>query len=114
MRVAPLLVPALDIADDGTTLRDVREAVESGRAMLWLLDDLSMVAVMSDQNGYLYAWLLGGHDMDSWIDMLISAMLRYARQFEMKGLKAVTRPGLGRVLRKRGWKVTAEIVRLKA
>lgn len=82
--------------------------------MLWILDDLSMAAVMTQENGYLYAWLIGGRDMESWLDALIAMMLRYARQYHMKGLKAVARPGLARVLRKRGWTATAEIVRLEA
>lgn len=80
--------------------------------MLWLLDDLSMVAVMSEQNGYLFAWLLGGTNMEAWLDRLYDAAIRYAKEYQMKGLKAVTRPGLGRVLRKRGCTTTAEIVRL--
>lgn len=113
--VAPMLEPALKHADDGTTMDEVRRHVEDMTSMLWLYvtdNGIEMSIVLSMENNELYAWLIGGHDMEKWLDELVGHMRRYALENGMTGLRAVTRPGLARTLRKRGWRTSAEIVRL--
>jgi hypothetical protein len=110
------LQPAIDIADDGTTLEEVREQLLDGRSMLWTYVDEGehvMSVVLTDENSYLYAWLLGGRSMDGWLDELIEAMRRYAFEKGYKGLKAVARPGLAKTLRAKRWKTIAEITRIE-
>lgn len=114
LEVVPMLEPALEHGDDGTTTGDVWRELKNQRAMLWLHEtdgDLDMAVVLTEENRSLYAWLIGGHGMDRWLDDLIDHMRRYAKENRMVGLKAVTRPGLARTLRKRGWRTNAEIVR---
>jgi len=104
------LAAALEHADDGTTLDEIKQQILDGRSMLWMYGE-QMSIVLSVENNRLYAWLIGGHSLDEWIDELIAAMRRYAKEHGMDGLQAVARPGLARKLRRKGWKTTAEIIR---
>jgi len=106
------LLRALEIGDDGTTLDEVRQQINDRRSMLWvgyIGDTHKMSIVLTIENTALYAWLMGGEDMDDWIDPLVAAMRRYAREKGLTHLKAVTRPGLAKTLK--GWRTTATIIR---
>ena len=105
------LAAALEHADDGTTLDEIKQQILDGRSMLWEYGD-KMSVVLSVENNRLYAWLIGGRDLDEWIDELIEAMKRYAKESGMSGLQAVTRPGLARKLRRKGWVTQAEMIRM--
>lgn len=113
-QAAKHLQPALDHADDGTTLDEVRQQIVDGRSMLWVYaeDEHLMSAVLSIENNRLYAWLIGGAQIGLWLDTLLEAMRRYAQESGMDGLSAVTRPGIARMLRQRGWTTHAEIIRI--
>ena len=109
-----MLIPALEIADDGTSLEEVHEQITTQKSMLWIarVDRRWVMSfVLSIENGALYAWLIGGELMDEWLDDVIVAMKRYAKESGLTHLKSVVRPGLGKKLRAKGWKTTAEIIR---
>jgi hypothetical protein len=106
------LAAPLKYGDDGTTLDEIKQQIVDGRSMLWVYGD-QMSIVLSVENNRLYAWLIGGVDLDRWIDELIAGMRRYAKENNMIGLKAVARPGLARKLRRKAWVTTAEIIRME-
>ena len=114
--VAHQLIAPLSYADDGTTLKEIRESLEKREAMLWVGhngSDHVVTMVLAIENGALFAWLVAGERMDEWIDEVMAAMRRYAREFKLTHIKSVVRPGLARKLRKKGWRTTAEIVKAK-
>lgn len=113
--IAPMLERPLTFANDGTTIGDVYEQLKSRQSMLWTAstDKTVMALVLTNENNWLYAWLIGGSGIDDWLGELLRHMKRYAREFGYRGLKTVTRPGLARRLRKEGWKTEAEIIRIK-
>ena len=109
-----MLMPAIVIGDDGTTLEEVHDQIMTQKSMLWIahVDERWVMSfVLTVENGALYAWLIGGELMSEWLDDVIVAMKRYAKESGLTHLKSVARPGLAKKLRSKGWKTTAEIIR---
>lgn len=112
--MAPLLAKALAYCR-GWTLADVREGVEDGRYLLWVVTDPAVRAAVvlhpDERAEAVTVWLMAGDGMDEWLDDLIAALTRYAADIGYSALQAVVRPGLSKVLNARGWKTSHVIMR---
>ena len=114
---APHLAGALTRGCRGYTLEDVRRLLDDEKAMLWHVrrgDDVaaSVVCYPDRRGGCVHIWLMGGEDMEVWIDTLIQTLRRYARDEGLSALQAEVRPGLGRVLNRKGWQIQTTCTRL--
>jgi hypothetical protein len=111
------LASALARGCRGYTLEDVRRMLDDEKALLWQVRRGDSVAASvvcyPDQRGdCVHIWLMGGEEMEGWIDALIKALRRYARDEKLSALQAEVRPGLGRVLNRRGWQIETTCVRV--
>lgn len=104
-----MLADALSRNCRGYTLQEVRQAIADQVVMLWVVtDDAATVAAVvsypDERSKAVMVWLMGGRDMAQWIDELIFALRRYASESGLEAVQAQVRPGLVRVLGKRGWR----------
>jgi hypothetical protein len=97
-RCAPWLKPALDRADEGLSLEDVRRMVETGRA--GLLPGQKSAAVIRVQKVF-HTWLAGG-DLSELLHMEEIAT-GWARDQGCERMTLIGRKGWARVLASRGY-----------
>ncbi|MEO1042832.1 MAG: hypothetical protein AAFX52_11120 [Pseudomonadota bacterium] len=106
-QAAPFLQAALDQSRQRLSLEDVKAAVESGAAHLWLGQKS---AAVTEQTMDTNAWLFGG-DLEEAKSMLLSAEAFAAHQ----GCKTMTiwegRPGWERVLKSLGYEKRTVLVK---
>lgn len=116
--VAPMLKPALERGGDNCTMSDVFGNIQSGRCMLWVVEDESVVAAMvmhlPEDRDSLMVWLMGGRDFDEWQPLAQPLMQRYAREAGRTYVEAYARPGLAKKLRKQGWITRHELIAVEA
>ena len=117
--LASLLQPALDIGGDNVTMDEVYGYLMAEQCMCWVVvDDEAIVAALvitlpADRNSVM-VWLMGGRDFDAWRPLVEPLLKRYARDKGKPFVEAYARPGLGKKLRKAGWRVRHELVALEA
>lgn len=110
-----MLAGALSYAR-GHTLESVLEDLKAQRSLLWVLQTdgairAAAVCYPDRKASAVHVWLLGGDDMDEWLDSLIAALERYARDEGLEAIQAGVRMGLARVLNRRGWDMEYTMVR---
>ena len=113
-----LLSDALARSREGYTLGEVREQLEDGRGMLWLVRDGdgalvgALVAYIHGRRNTLVVWLMAGRDFEDWRGEVQSLLARYAAEQQLQGVEAWVRPGLARKLSRHGWREQQRLVRL--
>lgn len=116
--VEPMLSPALDRGGDLLSISDVKEHIRSGRCMLWIVEETTVVAALvmhlPDDRDSLMVWLMGGRDFSDWQPTVQPLLQRYARDVGRTYVEAYARPGLAKKLRKSGWRTRHELVAVRA
>lgn len=118
--VGPMLQQALDRGGDDIPLAEVRDSIADRKAALWVVigDNGEIVAAqvmhLPDNRDAVMVWLMGGRDFLEWQPIMQPLLQRYARQHGRGYVECNARPGIGRALRKHGWRTSHELVRLRA
>ena len=112
-----MLIPALERSGDNIPITEVFDHIASSKASLWVIkeDDqviAAMVLHLPDDRDSLMVWLMGGKDFKDWCDTAIPLLQAYAQQHGKHWVECNARPGIGRELRKHGWRTTHELIRL--
>jgi len=104
-----MLEAPLKLSNDSATADDVYKLLKDKQCMLWVTDEMALV--LRAEGKALFAWLVAGENMDNWLEEVMNAATRYAREFGYTHFKATVRPGMGRRLKRHGWTTAAEIMR---
>jgi hypothetical protein len=113
------LAPAFDHADRELTVDDALGLAQEGVFVFWVvLDEMrehhaSVVteAIYFPQRGIVRVIAVGGAKISEWLDTLIFTMEEYASAIGADAIDACVRPGLTRLLSKRGFYTPYTIMR---
>ena len=104
-----LLLPALEHTEAGTTIEDVRAAIQSGRAMLW--PGQKSVAVTTEYHAREFVIWLAGGDMGELFKMEAAA----AAMAKQHGFHRICvedgREGWGRALTRIGYRPVRQMIK---
>jgi hypothetical protein len=116
-----LIEPALEYGGSlDCTAEEIINNLENSRQLLLLvIEDEKVVAgivVEHVKNNipYLLAFTLVGNGMERWLGAVEETLKLYAKNLNCDKVIAITRPGLGRILAKRGWTRHSEMLELKS
>lgn len=109
--VERLLERSLETARGKFAMDDLRNSVESGELVLWLVVDgttpiaavTTRIIAYPQRHAMALDWV-GGTRMNEWIDMVMDTIKRYAVDNGCVHLEGYGRKAWGRVLQKYGWK----------
>lgn len=113
--IGPLLQRVLDKFDYGSDASDIYADVISGRRVMWSINDLEGLAVLSVTNLPKFSTLdvdcLAGDNMDKWLAPFIDQLTKYAKVLGCKYVDASGRKGWIRQLKQFGFKEASYDVR---
>lgn len=116
-RIEPLLQRVLDRFDYGSDADDILADVINGRRMMWSINDLEGLAVLSVSRLPKFSTLdvdcLAGENMNEWLSPFINQLTEYAKVLDCKYVDASGRKGWIRQLKQFGFNETSYDVRLK-
>ena len=117
--VEPMIQAALDRGGDDIPASDVKALIADKRASLWVVREggeivAAQVMHLPDDRDAVMVWLMGGRDFIEWQPVMQPLLQRYAREHGRRFVECNARPGIGRILRKQGWRTSHELVRLEA
>lgn len=113
------IVPALAY-NDGYSIDDVIESLQAGRRRLLMVFDrghpvggLVVEHIIYPQASVLLVFTVAGDRYCDWIDEAEGALVTYGQQLGVDAVSAYARPGLGRILKGRGWTHCHNVMELK-
>lgn len=112
----PMLEDALRYANDEFSIDDVYEWISRGEMQLWAIVTEGIIAAATTEivtyprKKILRVTLLGGKDMNIWLDTLIKSLEEYGSIVGADSMEAVGRKGWIRVLGGMGWKEQSVIM----
>ena len=93
-----------------------REVLE-GRAIMWAGhkdSEISLVVIFDirliGSRRMVFIKMLAGNDLDQWIEDGLCLLKDYAKIIGAEGIRTSCRPGLARLLKRRGWKKKAVVM----
>lgn len=102
-----------DTASAGLLYREVLE----GRAIMWAGhrdEEISLVIIFDirliGSRRMIFIKMLAGRDLAQWIEDGLYLLKDYAKIIGAEGIRASCRPGLARLLKRRGWKKKAVVM----
>ena len=98
--------------------KELREETADGSVLLiriWMGDDLASVSAVRVRETYgirdLMIMATAGHMMPEWIDNLDDVLMELAKETECDTITVQTREGMGKISKRRGYKVHQVIIR---
>ena len=117
--VRPMVKRALDKGHGEYTTASILTAIAESRMQLWVATDeakprAALVTEVVDcpDLRLLHVPALSGVEMDEWFDMLGQIITPWAKDQGCIEVRGTCTPGMGKVLRQRGWKHRYDIMGL--